>query len=242
MTGREILVQALREKCLHKLIADKYQDEGVLFWTFFKYLDDCFVEDGTQATSLEECYDWSTVIINGIEEVRNIDLCVQGSFEAFDSFQSDNALLRKDRLWANELHLQFHPSITINNKTYTGDVQGQELALAICDAYKEKPDECDLSWKIKTYQQGALTDFQDLDMPAQRDYIYEDATQHSVSVSDHPNRKKMYVAVLSILLVNFCVLFWVRRRMKRQVSSEVQGRVNEAVTQYFALSGSEQRN
>jgi hypothetical protein len=29
------------------VITDKYDSEGVLFWTFFKYLDDCFVEGGT---------------------------------------------------------------------------------------------------------------------------------------------------------------------------------------------------
>lgn len=47
--------------------------------------------------------------------------------------------------------MQYHPSVTINNRTYTGDVKGQELALAICEAYQEKPDECDLSWKIEAY-------------------------------------------------------------------------------------------
>jgi hypothetical protein len=47
MTGREVLIQGLREKCLHEVITDKYDSEGVLFWTFFKYLDDCFVEGGT---------------------------------------------------------------------------------------------------------------------------------------------------------------------------------------------------
>jgi hypothetical protein len=52
------------------LIAQKYSDEGVLFWTFFRYLDECFVEDSrNQAKSLEDCYDWTTVVINGKEEV-----------------------------------------------------------------------------------------------------------------------------------------------------------------------------
>lgn len=34
-TGRDILIQAIREKCMHDLVSNKYQDEGVLFWTFF---------------------------------------------------------------------------------------------------------------------------------------------------------------------------------------------------------------
>jgi len=54
---------------LHTLVSDKYKDEGVLFWTFFKYLDKCFVENGPKVNSLNECFDWSTVIINGKEWV-----------------------------------------------------------------------------------------------------------------------------------------------------------------------------
>lgn len=72
-TGRDILMQALREKCLHDLVSDKYGDEGVLFWTFFQYLDTCFVEDGPQVKSLNECFDWSTVLIDGNEEVDFIN-------------------------------------------------------------------------------------------------------------------------------------------------------------------------
>jgi hypothetical protein len=61
MTGREVIIQALREKCLHKIITEKYKSEGVIFWTMFKYLEKCFVDDGVQAKSLEDCYDWKTV-------------------------------------------------------------------------------------------------------------------------------------------------------------------------------------
>jgi hypothetical protein len=73
-------------------------------------------------------------------------------------------------------------------------------------------------------------------MPKQKEYFYEESTKTSVSVSDHPNRKYLYIAVIVIFLVNFCVLFWVRRRMKRTVTAEVNARVETAVHQYFALS------
>ena len=45
MTGREILMQALREKCLHKLMTEYYKDEGDLFFTFVSYLRKCFDSD-----------------------------------------------------------------------------------------------------------------------------------------------------------------------------------------------------
>ena len=159
LSGREILIQALREKCLHDLVADKYQDEGVLFWTFFKYLDDCFVEHGPKVNSLEECFDWSTVMINGNEEVTTINNCVESSFATNGNYKTGNSILKQDKVWAKEVGLQFHPSIVVNNQTYQGDISGEKLAWAICAAFKEKPDECDLSWKIKAFNQGVLTDF-----------------------------------------------------------------------------------
>lgn len=45
MSGRDILMQALREKCLHKLMTEKYRDEGDLFFTFFSYVRLCFETD-----------------------------------------------------------------------------------------------------------------------------------------------------------------------------------------------------
>ena len=63
MTGQELLVQALREKCLHKIMVEKYQDEGDLFLTFLGYIDKCFVLSDEKAKSLDDCYDWSTVQI-----------------------------------------------------------------------------------------------------------------------------------------------------------------------------------
>ena len=77
--------------------------------------------------------------------------------------------------------LKLHPSIIINGKTFYGDVTGQNLALAICDAYKEAPDECELSWKIKIYQEGLVDDIDEIMLPEQEDYLYEESMASSTS-------------------------------------------------------------
>jgi hypothetical protein len=135
-TGRGILIQALREKCMHQLVSDKYHDEGVLFWTFFQYLDACFVDNKAEPVkSLEECFDWSTVLIDGNEEVDYINFCVDNSFMTLGDYETDNFILRKDKEWSDSLGLQFHPSITINNVPYRGNVDGKEIAFAICESF-----------------------------------------------------------------------------------------------------------
>lgn len=133
---------------MHKLVSNKYSDEGTLFWTFFKYLDNCFIEGKLKFKTLNECFDWSTVIIDNVEEVDSINSCFKNSFEVSNDLESQNNILLADKVWSDSLNLVFHPSIVINNATYNGDVNGEKLAFAICAAFKEKPDECDLSWNI----------------------------------------------------------------------------------------------
>ena len=80
-----------------------------MFWTFFGYTAKCFAveEQGqgdlTQSSiphSFNECYDWSTVMIEGNEEVKELEKCVQGGFETSGDFNTDHKILREDLNWA----------------------------------------------------------------------------------------------------------------------------------------------
>lgn len=61
-------------------------------------------------------------------------------------------------------------------------------------------------------------------MPEQEDYIVEAAQEGGagLSLTESKRHKKdrifLYVALVAILLVNFCVLWCVRRRMKQDVN------------------------
>lgn len=174
MTGKEILMQGLREKCLYSLMSTKYKDEGDLWWTFFSYLGKCFAEGKpeTMPKSFDECFDWSTVMINGNEEVGFVDDCVEGMFEERGDHTTDNVILRTDRQWANANQVKLHPIVAINNITYTNST-GQDLALSICAAYREAPDECELAWKLATF--GTDDQYDGLMTPHERDDLYERA-------------------------------------------------------------------
>jgi len=64
-------------------------------------------------------------------------------------------------------------------------------------------------------------------MPVQEDYIVEAALDNgNISIAaKHASRIKMYIAIIGIVLINFVVLFYVRRRMKREIDTEVSSRV-----------------
>lgn len=85
---------------------------------------------------------------------------------------SDNTILRQDRLWANQNAVQLHPSITINNITYTGNaLDGKELEHAICEAYRIAPDECVMAYMIVDPTTGIMEE--NLTMPTDPDLLFE---------------------------------------------------------------------
>ena len=90
-------------------------------------------------------------MIEGTEEIDTLNACVEGSFAVPGDWQTDNSILREDRIWANANQMRLHPSVTINNITHTNST-GQDLALAICEAYREAPDECELSWELAAFE------------------------------------------------------------------------------------------
>lgn len=256
MTGREVIVQALREKCLHKIITEKYKSEGIIFWTMFKYLEKCFVDDGLKAKSLEDCYDWKTVIIDGNEEVNNLNACVDNSFKNKD-IEADNSILFDDRDWAVAAGLTLHPSIVINGRIYYGDVTGQKLAHAICRAYQEAPDECELSWKINVMKNGIIEDFDKMKLPELKEDFFKteaDASKSQMMVNKQVvepvkktkvqpirkyDRNTILFAIGVIIVINVLMFAICKRRMKKQQEAQINLQVQTAVSQYFALSGTE---
>src|SRR5580700_5805565 len=75
----------------------------------------------------------------------NVDLvnsCVEDSFEKRGHRTSDNKLLREDKKWAQMLGIVIHPTITINNMTYRGEINGFNVFKAVCAGFKDMPQEC----------------------------------------------------------------------------------------------------
>ena len=68
--------------------------------------------------------------------------------------ESDNKLLRDDMLWASDNNIDYHPTITINNFTYRGDIDFVDVREAICSAYSIRPKDCTLDeiWNTEPTQ------------------------------------------------------------------------------------------
>ena len=122
-----------------------------------------------------------------------------------------------------------HPSITINNITYTGDhLDGKELEAAICDAYREAPDECTMAYMIVDVDKGIVEDMSPNKMPTDPDLLYEKAQADSKLNwlnGEKLHRNHVVGLIAIIILMNLVVLVIVRRKMKRQMREQVSSQV-----------------
>jgi len=68
-------------------------------------------------------------------DVQNVTHCMDNSFISRGDLTSDNKIFRKDREWSTKLGVVMHPSITINNITYRGEITGYDIFRAICAGF-----------------------------------------------------------------------------------------------------------
>jgi len=71
-----------------------------------------------------------------------IKSCVEQSFEKVGDMKSENYLLNKDSAEKASLGIFLHPSVTINNYTYRGNLGGKDIFKAVCQTFRHKPEEC----------------------------------------------------------------------------------------------------
>ena len=72
----------------------------------------------------------------------DIEKCVNNSFVEPGNFESDNKYLREDRKWQALMEIHTHPAVSINNHTYHGDLDGQDVARALCASFQTRPEVC----------------------------------------------------------------------------------------------------
>lgn len=131
----------------------------------------------------------------------------------------DNTLLAEDADWAKNLGIFMHPSLTVNNITYRGDVNGYDIFRAVCAGFSAQPDICK--------GDNIFAAVQKLD-------------QDSTNSSRPHNGIKGYhilLAIVVVMVLNFGALYIYRRYHKAKMNEQLQFQVNTAVSQYFSLSG-----
>lgn len=200
LTGRDVLYEDLRQLCIYDLYKAGQMDK----WWDYVYTLNSTCSDGhfnkdCSHKAMEEAK---------IDVVR-VDNCVDSSFSSPDHAKASNTILAKEKTTLMDAGIFFYPTIMINNQTFRGDLEFDEVRLAICAGFKTRPKVC--------YEWDGYDFDPDNDEESQSD---------GISVLT-------LVLILSIgvaLLVVGMFLVW------RWIRSEMQKEMRREVSQYIALA------
>lgn len=150
---------------------------------------------------------------------------MDNTFETKGNRQTKNKIFEADREASSKLGIFQHPSITINNMTYRGEMNGHDIFKAVCAGFKDKPKEC-----IGNNVYALMGKESDINTA-------------TFTADPEAAQKWFVVACVSlIILLNIVCIQAYRYFTKQTVNREINMQVNSAVSQYFALSGQDNAN
>ena len=103
-TGRQLLLSSLQEKCMLSLLSPSSYPK--------------FVEQ--TVTRLQK-----SLLYNS--KNYTVTECFENSFTVAGDFESDNKILSDDKNWARQHNIHYHPSVTINDYTYRGNINSEDI-------------------------------------------------------------------------------------------------------------------
>ena len=132
--GKDIILEDLREVCLHSRLAEWEQE--YLWWDYMRIVhSQCFDYITT------ECSQNAHAQINESYEVTMS--CVTQSFQLHNTdYKSDNVVLADQAKRWTDYGTLYWPMVTIDSMTFRGDITPANILEAICAALYTKPQVC----------------------------------------------------------------------------------------------------
>lgn len=130
ITGQDVLMESLRQKCIYKAGISHY----------FYYMD-LFYKDCVGKFT-EEC---SNKLMKksgiGISDIRT---CVNNSFHKVNSnlSENENDILAEEKEKVKKLGIVHFPNVYINNQLYHGTLAVYDLQLSMCTSLNDESQEC----------------------------------------------------------------------------------------------------
>lgn len=137
---KTIIRQSLREKCLYnEIVGESYRDgDDVDYDLWFRYMISMRHVINSKIGFTQFA---SGAILSNLGVAKNVIKHIEDCVD-FAYRQKESSMFTKDRYWQNLMRVTTHPTVTINNKTYFGDLDGRDLSIALCASFKERPEVC----------------------------------------------------------------------------------------------------
>lgn len=137
VTGRDILIEDLRQKCLYDLTYQSGQNRHS-WWTYMKEFHmlchEQVNEDCSRQAHKKASADYEATM-----------RCVRDSFSTTDwgSKRTKNTILDEERKLFNIYGAGFYPFVVINNITYRGQINPLNVYNALCAGFANPPKICE---------------------------------------------------------------------------------------------------
>lgn len=193
MTGRDVLYEDLRQICIYQQYKGGHMEK---WWDYTSSLSTACNNHQITADCSHKAMALAKV------DPNPIDKCVSTSFDNSDHAISKNSLFAAERVKQNQIGAFFFPSIIINNQTFRGDFEPDEVKQAICAGFKELPGICKHTSSSSTS-------------------AYEPMSQIGLKT----------VIGVAIFIVSALTVFmaWMSRRMRKDMQSEMRREVSQYI-------------
>ena len=224
--GRFILKQNLFQKCIYKFAYGKWNetvtdigDSRTIFWNYIDAFYDNCIGNNTMAKEFNEACTARTLHQLNIN-TADVYACIFSSFGFHSSFPDSNIetsftitpnkIFEADKEIIKSHKVRLIPTILINNRTFWGNWNGENVFEAICAGFRTKPQVC--------YDEGGF----------------------SKEVNTGMSNTTLAIIIILVISVNIVIFILCRKYIKKKISDKVEDteinlKINTVVTSYLAL-------
>lgn len=192
-TGREIVMEDLRQICVSKV--SRKQGNPSLWWDYILEFSKC-----DENNFNEKCAN-QALKNSGINELE-VHNCIEDSFNGPKHELDDNKILSKERQMMYERSIYFYPSFIINNTTFRGDMEVEEIVVALCAGFQTKPQYC-------------------------ADYFSKTISKKGISAGSI--QLIIFFSIVILLVILFFYRRWLRKDMNSRMRAEVTSAVSQYI-------------
>lgn len=130
ITGRDVIIESIRQKCIYKVSIENYFDYMQMFFGY------CLYEFS------EAC---SKSLIEKLDiETDDVFTCVDNSFLTTnnDRYSNDNVMLAEEREKQRKVGLNNFPNIYVNDVLYQGTLASHDFLLSVCSGLHDITMNC----------------------------------------------------------------------------------------------------
>jgi len=212
MSGKQILLEDLRQKCIYLINSDKSNKNANDLEDYWDYMGS-FYEQCILGTRFNQDCSYEVAQEVGIE-VESIEKCISESFNPNNNIggaiKNENTLIEEDIELKEQYRVKMFPSIMVNNRTILGSWTAKTLFETVCAGLINKPNECNV---FDTPLGEENSDFSFMGI---------------ITIV-------VLILALNIIIILLCLRYVVKKVEQRVENADVNGRINSVVTSYLAL-------